>query len=64
MTNDIPLRSQFFSNRDGNTLMKEFEGILTNNPQRSRGQVFDLFTKKSKTCPSDLSHEWIIILIE
>ena len=33
MTNDIPLRSQFFTNRDGNTLMKEFEGILTNNPQ-------------------------------
>ena len=23
--------------------------------QRSRGQVIDLFTKKSKTCPSDLS---------
>ena len=22
---------------------------------RSRGQVIDLFTKKSKTCPSDLS---------
>ena len=60
MTNDIPLRSQFFTNRDGNTLMKEFEGILTNNPLRSR--VIDLFTKKSKTCPSDLSHEWIIIL--
>ena len=39
MTNDIPLRSQFFTNRDGNTLMKEFEGILTNNPLRSRGQV-------------------------
>ena len=33
MTNEIPLRSQFFTNRDGNTLMKEFEGILTNNPQ-------------------------------
>ena len=29
----IPLRSNFFTNRDGNTLMKEFEGILTNNPQ-------------------------------
>ncbi len=54
MTNDIPLRSQFFTNRDGNTLMKEFKGILTNNPLRSRGQVIDLFTKKSKTCPSDL----------
>ena len=23
--------------------------------RRSRGQVIDLFTKKSKTCPSDLS---------
>ena len=23
--------------------------------ERSRGQVIDLFTKKSKTCPSDLS---------
>ncbi len=29
----IPLRSNFFTNREGNTLMKEFEGILTNNPQ-------------------------------
>lgn len=29
----IPLRSNFFTNRDGNTLMKEFEGILNNNPQ-------------------------------
>lgn len=29
----IPLRSQFFTNRNGNTLMNEFEGILTNNPQ-------------------------------
>ena len=27
------LSSHFFTNRDGNTLMKEFEGILTNNPQ-------------------------------
>ena len=25
--------SHFFTNRDGNTLMKEFEGILQNNPQ-------------------------------
>lgn len=25
--------SNFFTNRNGNTLMKEFEGILTNNPQ-------------------------------
>ena len=33
MNNEIPLRSNFFTNRDGNTLMKEFEGILTNNPQ-------------------------------
>ena len=31
MTNDIPIRSQFFTNREGNTLMKEFEGILSNN---------------------------------
>ena len=30
---DIPLSSHFFTNRDGNTLMKEFEGILVNNPQ-------------------------------
>lgn len=29
----IPLRSNFFTNREGNTLMKEFEGILSNNPQ-------------------------------
>lgn len=34
MNNDtIQLRSNFFTNREGNTLMKEFEGILTNNPQ-------------------------------
>ena len=30
---DIPLNSHFFTNRDGNTLMNEFEGILRNNPQ-------------------------------
>lgn len=30
---DIPVSSHFFTNRDGNTLMKEFEGILENNPQ-------------------------------
>ena len=30
---DIPINSHFFTNRDGNTLMKEFEGILENNPQ-------------------------------
>ena len=30
---DIPISSHFFTNRNGNTLMKEFEGILTNNPQ-------------------------------
>ena len=29
----IPVSSHFFTNREGNTLMKEFEGILTNNPQ-------------------------------
>ena len=30
---DIPVSSHFFTNRNGNTLMKEFEGILQNNPQ-------------------------------
>lgn len=30
---EIPISSHFFTNRDGNTLMKEFEGILVNNPQ-------------------------------
>ena len=30
---DLPVSSHFFTNRDGNTLMKEFEGILQNNPQ-------------------------------
>lgn len=30
---DIPISSHFFTNRGGNTLMKEFEGILQNNPQ-------------------------------
>ena len=30
---DIPISSHFFTNREGNTLMKEFEGILNNNPQ-------------------------------
>ena len=30
---DIPISSHFFTNRDGNTLMNEFEGILENNPQ-------------------------------
>lgn len=30
---DIPISSHFFTNRGGNTLMKEFEGILSNNPQ-------------------------------
>ena len=50
----IPLRSNFFTNRDGNTLMKEFEGILTNNPQvknldavvgflRASGSLYDRF---------------------
>jgi Superfamily II DNA and RNA helicases len=28
-----PVSSLFFTNREGNTLMKEFEGILENNPQ-------------------------------
>lgn len=27
------MAKQFFTNREGNTLMKEFEGILENNPQ-------------------------------
>ena len=30
---DIPISSHFFTNRGGNTLMNEFEGILENNPQ-------------------------------
>lgn len=30
---DTPISSHFFTNRNGNTLIKEFEGILTNNPQ-------------------------------
>lgn len=30
---DIPISNRFFTNRDGNTLMNEFEGILANNPQ-------------------------------
>ncbi len=30
---DIPVSSHIFTNRDGNTLMKEFEGFLQNNPQ-------------------------------
>lgn len=30
---DIPICSHFFTNRDGNTLMNEFEGILSNNSQ-------------------------------
>jgi hypothetical protein len=30
---NIPINSHFFTNRDGNTLMNEFEGILSNNPQ-------------------------------
>ena len=30
---DIPMSSHFFTNRGGNTLMNEFEGILENNPQ-------------------------------
>ena len=35
MENDmsIPVSSHFFTNRDGNTLMDEFQGILENNPQ-------------------------------
>ena len=30
-------------------------GSEFSDPRRSRGQVIDLFTKKSKTCPSDLN---------
>lgn len=30
---NVMLNSHFFTNRNGNTLMKEFEGILANNPQ-------------------------------
>ena len=29
--------------------------------RRSRGQVIDLFTKKSKTCPSDLGHNGTMV---
>ena len=31
--NNTPISSHFFTNREGNTLMSEFEGILSNNPQ-------------------------------
>ena len=30
---ETPTSSHFFTNRGGNTLMKEFEGVLANNPQ-------------------------------
>lgn len=30
---DTPVSSHIFTNREGNTLLKEFEGILQNNPQ-------------------------------
>ena len=30
---EVPNSSHFFTNREGNTLIKEFEGILSNNPQ-------------------------------
>ena len=30
---ETPISSHFFTNRNGNTLIKEFEGILINNPQ-------------------------------
>lgn len=33
MSENCITNSRFFTNRDGNTLMKEFEGILENNPQ-------------------------------
>lgn len=33
MSENSITNSRFFTNRDGNTLMKEFEGILENNPQ-------------------------------
>ena len=33
MTDIISTNSLFFTNRDGNTLMKQFEGFLTKNPQ-------------------------------
>ena len=33
MGQDIPISSHFFTNRSGNTLINEFEGILQNNPQ-------------------------------
>ncbi len=30
---NLPISSHFFTNREGNTLIKEFQGILENNPQ-------------------------------
>mgnify|MGYP000759152857 CR=1 len=30
-TNNQPIHSNFFTNRNGNTLMKEFEGVLQHN---------------------------------
>ena len=33
MSNNTTTSSHFFTNREGNTLMNEFEGILVNNPQ-------------------------------
>ena len=36
-------------------MRKIFNWVLAATLARSRGQVIDLFTKKSKTCPSDLT---------
>ena len=33
MADNNPTNSLFFTNRDGNTLMKQFEGFLSKNPQ-------------------------------
>ena len=35
-------------------LLRLKELVVEVHVERSRGQVIDLFTKKSKTCPSDL----------
>lgn len=42
MTYDIPLRSQFFTNRERNTLMKEFEGI------KKQDNRIELWLRKQK----------------
>ena len=38
----------------GSITVEELNEKWLDNDKRSRGQVIDLFTKKSMTCPSDL----------